>query len=534
MSSIATVKEPVEKPVGISAEYKKTRPGAMIAFAFGQVSDNMEGGLINTLFPVIMKALNLDVGALGVLSSISKWARMLFGTAWAVIGDKIGRKKVLVVMTGVWGLWTAAAGLAQNYTQLLILYSIGVIGTVAAEPIQNGLMVDMFEDEERGKAYGLLRSIGSIAGLFLTPAIGQLANVQDGWRIGMYIMGGISVLSGILLMVFLKEPPRRVVAGDPDAGKFKLADIGQITKIPTFWLLAVMLLFVTSMVFFAFMVTYFVKVRGWETASAAILYTVFMAGFGISGYFGGMFGDMFEKKEHEILGAEGFEGQVRAVAARVASGSPGRCTTYPVTVAAPLAGGDQDSSTARCPSCARGRARRASAMARWRAASVRSSRRSNPDRAVDSQGRALEALPAGGLQERPMACRHPPDHGPIVLARPIHQAGRREPVEVLLDRVENHSITRIRQLFADGCETHVVAEQTLHSILVSVSPSGDSTRHGVGPVRVCRHQRRPAPRKVVIAVRRVVGEHGRRDLHLRPVLADLHARLVRFQQVRRV
>jgi len=224
---------------------------------------------------------------------------MLFGTMWAILGDKFGRKKILVLMTGLWGIWTAAAGLAQNFTQLLILYTIGVIGTVAAEPIQNGLMVDMFDEEERGKAYGTLRTIGVAASLLLTPLIGQLSKwptPENGWRIGMYIMGGLSLLSGLLLQVFLKEPPRRVVAGDPDAGKFKLADIKEIVKIPSFWLLAVMLLFVTSMVFFAFMVTYFVNVRGWETAAAAILYTVFMAGWAVGGFTGGALGDWFQKK----------------------------------------------------------------------------------------------------------------------------------------------------------------------------------------------------------------------------------------------
>jgi len=283
-------------PSVLTPEYKKTRPGAMFAFAIGTMSDSMEGGLINTLFPVIAQALSLEVGALGTLSSISKWARMLFGTMWAIVGDKYGRKRIMVLMTGIWGLWTAAAGLAQNFTQLLILYTIGVIGTVAAEPIQNGLMVDMFDEDERGKAYGTLRTIGVGASLVLTPLIGQLANVQDGWRIGMYIMGGISLISGILLQIFLKEPPRRVIANDPDAGKFKIADIKQIVKIPSFWLMAVMLLFVTSMVFFAFMVTYFVKVRGWETASAAILYTVFMAGFALGGLTGGALGDLFQSK----------------------------------------------------------------------------------------------------------------------------------------------------------------------------------------------------------------------------------------------
>jgi len=221
--NVEVVKNIEAPPSLLTPEYKKTRPGAMFAFAIGTMSDSMEGGLINTLFPVIAQALGLGVGALGTLSSMSKWARMIFGTLWAIAGDKYGRKKIMFWMTGVWGLWTAAAGLAQNFNQLLILYTIGAIGTVAAEPIQNGLMVDMYEEDERGKAYGTLRTIGVAAGLILTPLIGQLAkwpSADMGWRIGMFIMGGLSLLSGFLILIFLKEPPKRVVAGDPDAGKF--------------------------------------------------------------------------------------------------------------------------------------------------------------------------------------------------------------------------------------------------------------------------------------------------------------------------
>jgi MFS family permease len=165
---------------------------------------------------------------------------------------------------------------------------------VAAEPITNGILTDMYEDDERGKAYGTLRSVSVLAGLVVTPLIGQLANVNNGWRYGLFILGGFSVLTGILIAIFVHEPPRRVVEGKE--ASFKFSDIGKVLQIPTVWLIAVSLLLITSMVFFAFMVTFLVKVRGWTTPQAAVLYTVFMLGFGISGYFGGTLGDLFEKK----------------------------------------------------------------------------------------------------------------------------------------------------------------------------------------------------------------------------------------------
>lgn len=285
-----------KESVASGAQTAGNRWLALISMAVASVSDGLEGGLINTLFPVIRTALNLDLGALGVLSSLSRFGRMLFGPFWSMMADKYGRKRVLVFITGIWGLWTAAAGFAQNYTQLLILYGIGIIGTVAAEPIANGLLADIFPEEERGKAYGFIRFVSVGGGVLLTPFVGRLANIEDGWRYGMYIMGGLSLLSGILILLFVHDSkPNRSAAGDEEGG-FSMAKVAQILSIPSVRLLAGMLVFVTSLVLFSFFVTYFVDVRGYETAQAAILYSTFMAGFAISSFLGGLIGDWFDRK----------------------------------------------------------------------------------------------------------------------------------------------------------------------------------------------------------------------------------------------
>jgi len=273
----------------------KGRWGGLLAMAFSFVIDNTEGGLINSLFPVIRDALGMSLSALGIFSSISKFARMIFGPLWAMLADKYGRKKVLVFITGVWGIWTALAGLAQNQMQLFILYTIGVIGTVASEPIANGIIVDLFESKERGKAYGSLRSITGLLSVLFTPLIGQLANIENGWRYGMYLMGGLSIVSGILIQIFLKEPERRT----DETGKTSSIDLQKVValmKIPTVRLLAGMLVFVTSLVLFSFMVTFMVDVRGFSTADANIIFAAFGLGAMISSFIGGLLGDWFERK----------------------------------------------------------------------------------------------------------------------------------------------------------------------------------------------------------------------------------------------
>ena len=151
-------------PTGSSASARERRWGSLVAMSLASVSDNTEGGLDNDLLPVIRQALSLGVDALGVLSSISRFARMIFGPLLSILAYKYGRKKILVIVTGFWGLWTAAAGLAQDYTQLLLLYTIGVIGTVAGEPIANGLLADLFDGDERGKAVVVRIGCGSRGG----------------------------------------------------------------------------------------------------------------------------------------------------------------------------------------------------------------------------------------------------------------------------------------------------------------------------------------------------------------------------------
>ncbi|WP_447942709.1 MFS transporter [Microbacterium aurum] len=276
----------------------KGRGGGLVALSFAQIVDGFEGGLVNTLFPVIRDALGLQTSALGILTAMSRFARMLFGPVWAGLADRFGRKKVLFIATGLWGLWTVAAGLAQDATQLFILYGIGVIGTVASEPIANGLVVDMFSSKERGRAFGIMRTLGMIASVVATPLIGQFANVQDGWRYGMFVMGGISVLSGILILLLVREPQKHTPVGaiDPDAMRFNFRDAVGLLRNRTILFMSVQVVLTTSLVLFAFFITYWVDDRGWTTADAALLMSVFMLGAVISGLAGGFLGDWFEKR----------------------------------------------------------------------------------------------------------------------------------------------------------------------------------------------------------------------------------------------
>jgi MFS family permease len=119
----------------------------------------------------------------------------------------------------------------------------------------------------------------------------------------MYIMGGIAVVSGILTWLFVADPQRASVTGEttpantlaPKAsggeGEFRFADVPRLLAIPTVALLGVQLVFITSLVLFAFQVTFLVDVRHYTTPEATVLTSVFFLGFTISSFVGGVLGD---------------------------------------------------------------------------------------------------------------------------------------------------------------------------------------------------------------------------------------------------
>ncbi|HEX2915875.1 MAG TPA: MFS transporter [Chloroflexia bacterium] len=309
MSAEMSIENVPVKPETTTKEATSTPKGrwrTVGIISFLQMIENSEGGVVNSLFPVIRSSLGLSLADLGVITSIGKFGRMIFGPIWAMLGDRFGRKMILVI-SAMWGAWIIAAGLAQNFTQLLILYGLGVLGTVGAEPISNGLVSDLFKAEERGKVYGTMRSITGAASIVMTPLIGQLANLPDnaGWRIGMFIMGGIGVVSGILTWFFAEDPRKAVKsngassqAAHLESAKegFRWADVPRLLAIPTVALLGVQLIFITSLVLFAFQVTFLVDVRHYKTDEATIITSVFFLGFTISSLVGGFLGDWCARK----------------------------------------------------------------------------------------------------------------------------------------------------------------------------------------------------------------------------------------------
>jgi len=170
--------------------------------------DSSEEQVLPLLWPHMFSALGATVGQLGTILGASKLMTTILYPLWGYAADRFSRKMILVWFTGFWGLWTLGIAFVGNYPQLLTLRVISGLGLGAFAPAAFSLIGDLFDNQSRGRATGIMRSVGFVGvfvSVLLLPTLTE--NNSDGWRIGFAALGIASFLSGLFLLVLI-EPTR--------------------------------------------------------------------------------------------------------------------------------------------------------------------------------------------------------------------------------------------------------------------------------------------------------------------------------------
>lgn len=255
-------------------------------------ADNNESSVLSTLAPVIVAAVAAPAAAVGYLTSIGKFISIVCGPLWAWVARRTNRKIAFAVASGLAGIATAATGLAQNYTQLIVLYGVSAVFIAAALPIASEITADLFDDAARGRANGYTWGVISLLGSVLGPLIGQLSRVPDGWRYGFFAWGAITVLTAVLLAVFFTDPAvgaseiAAPTARQAEDSRITWTKVRQMLRIPTFVLMLIQRLISGHLLIMSFGIVFLVHTYGFTTAVASIVTLPFGIGY-LLGTFGG-------------------------------------------------------------------------------------------------------------------------------------------------------------------------------------------------------------------------------------------------------
>ncbi len=139
------------------------------------------------------------------------------GVLLGVVADRWPRRLLIGGGLAAWSAMALVSGAARNFVQLAIPRVVSGLGQAALTPAAIAMIGDVFPARRVGFASGVYYAglpIGTALSLWLA---GWLAP-RHGWRACFYLSGGVG-LAVLLLLAFMREPPRRAEPRVPPDGR---------------------------------------------------------------------------------------------------------------------------------------------------------------------------------------------------------------------------------------------------------------------------------------------------------------------------
>ncbi|QKW35085.1 MFS transporter [Actinomadura sp. NAK00032] len=189
--------------------------------------------LDNTILNVALKTIADSEKGLGATQSQLEWsinsytlvfAGLLF--TFGVIGDRLGRKRVLMGGMAVFAVASLLSAYAQTPDQLIYARALMGLGGAAVMPQTLSIITNVFEPHERARAIGIWAGAVGL-GVAIGPLTGGLLLAHFWW--GSVFLINVPVIAvGVVLMAFLVPESRNPEPGRLDPLGVVLSVIGLV------------------------------------------------------------------------------------------------------------------------------------------------------------------------------------------------------------------------------------------------------------------------------------------------------------------
>ena len=185
----------------------------MLAFVY--VLNFLDRQLISILAKPIQDGLGITDGQLGLLTGFYFalfYCFIAIPIGW--LADRTSRVKVLSAACAVWSAATAACGMAGTYGQLVVARMMVGVGEAGGVPPSYAIISDTFPRERRTTAMAIF-NLGPPIGSALGVAFGASLAAAFDWRMPFYVIGGIGVVTAVVVYWVVREPKRGETDGLP-------------------------------------------------------------------------------------------------------------------------------------------------------------------------------------------------------------------------------------------------------------------------------------------------------------------------------
>ena len=193
----------------------------LLTLAGIQFSHILDFMIMMPLGPVLIKAFGIGTHEFGLLVASYSFSAALSGLFAATFIDRFERKRLLLIIFGLFGLATLACGLAPGYATLLIARGMaGAFGGVMGALVQT-IVGDVIPFARRAKATGIVSTAFSLSTVAGVPLSLWLANHFQ-WRAPFILIVVLSILF-IIVGAYILPELRGHISPSTSSGQAKRA-----------------------------------------------------------------------------------------------------------------------------------------------------------------------------------------------------------------------------------------------------------------------------------------------------------------------
>lgn len=192
--------------------------------------------IVSPILSIYARSFGVSYTLATLAVSIYAVGRLFTNLPVGVLGDKIGRRPVLLLGALIITVSAFLCALATNFWTLVLFRLLQGIGSSMWQTMRATLLQDLLQPEERGRILGYFQTfmlIGSSAG----PTIGGLAAATWGLQAPFYAYGVGSLICLLVSYFLITEPPRSAApasAWSREGSSYSWTRIRRLLQIPSY------------------------------------------------------------------------------------------------------------------------------------------------------------------------------------------------------------------------------------------------------------------------------------------------------------
>jgi len=172
---------------------------------FGWVTNMMVRAGLSPVLISIIEEFSLDYSQAGLIAAAFFYSYAIMQFPAGFIGDKIGRKSVLVACSFGWAIGCLVTGIAHSFTSLFVYRFL--TGIAQGTYFSNDRPIIAFYTPKEKSGFGQgISFIGLGLGVFLGIVLAGIISVRLSWRWVFFLYAVPSFIAALLIFKKIKEP----------------------------------------------------------------------------------------------------------------------------------------------------------------------------------------------------------------------------------------------------------------------------------------------------------------------------------------